>query len=98
MEEKQCYPITVIRVVKKLKIVMVTANGIENLQVVFITVEQTMTAILKRYAPMKNVFHLTQTVLETRIANLKRNAKMKNVFDRIHIQHVRRVKRSRFEK
>ena len=45
MEKKLCFPITVVGVVKK-PIVVVTANGIENLQVVFITVEKTMTAIL----------------------------------------------------
>ena len=91
METKRCF--TVVRVVKEPPIVIVTANGIQNLKNVFQTVESTKIAILKRNAEIKNVFHLTQTVEQTRIANLiKRNAKMKNVFHGTHIQHVPRVK------
>ena len=73
---------TVVCVVKEMTIVMVTANGIQNLKNVFQTVESTKIAILMRNAEMKNVSHLTQTVGQTRIANLmERNAKMKNVFN-----------------
>ena len=79
METKRC--LTVVRVVKKPPIVMVTANGIQNLKLVFQTVKSTKIAILMRNAEMKNVFYLTQTVEKTRIATLKRNAKMKNVFN-----------------
>ena len=85
--------LTVVRVVKKPPIVMVTANGIQNLKLVFQTVKSTKIAILMRNAEMKNVFHLIQTVEQTRIANLiKRNAMMKNVFNGNHIQHFPRVK------
>ena len=91
METKRCF--TVVRVIQEPPIVMVTANGIQNLKLVFQTVESTKIAILMRNAEMKNVFHLTQTVEQTRIANLiQRNAKMKNVFNGNHIQHVPRVK------
>ena len=79
METKQCF--TVLFVIQELPIVMVTANGIQNLKNVFQTVESTKIAILMRNAEMKNVFYLTQTVEKTRIATLKRNAKMKNVFN-----------------
>ena len=79
METKQCF--TVVPVMEP-PIVMVTANGIQNLKNVFQTVESTKIAILMRNAEMKNVFHLTQTVEQTRmIAILMRNANMENVFN-----------------
>ena len=90
METKRCF--TVVRVIQEPPIVMVTANGIQNLKLVFQTVDSTKIAILMRNAEMKNVYHLIQTVEQTRIAILKRNANMKNVFNRTHIQHVPRVK------
>ena len=82
---------TVVRVVKAMTIVMVTANGMQNLKNVFQTVETTKIAILKRNAEMENVFHLTQTVEQTRIATLKRNAKMKHVFDLIQTVEQTRI-------
>ena len=65
METKLCF--TVVRVIQEPPIVMVTANGIQNLKDVFQTVESTQIAILMRNAEMKNVFHLTQTVEKTGI-------------------------------
>ena len=91
METKRCF--TVVRVIQEPPIVMVTANGIQNLKLVFQTVESTKIAILMRNVEMKNVYHLIQTVEQTRIANLiQRNVKMKNVFNGNHIQHATRVK------